>query len=185
MFVSSDKTKPTAYIEMVLFIKTTLLLTALMSLSHALPLNLRGPRRDQREQTNTTSTNPCTMIAIVMDESTSMSGEQVFLRDEAMPRVINDLKLRLEKEVFVCTYGYGGPNGGEPCAKGCSEGFDVGDYDFVANGGTEDGWNAIKFANAHVNNQTTIDGLVLADTCTTVCLCLSLALIVQTPGFLI
>lgn len=154
---------------MVLY-KTILILTTLVGLSHAATLQLRG-RQDRRAQSAppTNSTNPCTLIAIVMDESGSMAGEQEFLRNDAMPKVISDLKLRLEKEVFVCTYGYGGyMSGYDPHFKGCSEGFDVSDYDFVANGSVEDGWKAIKFANEHVNNQTEIDEIVLADACTTV-----------------
>jgi len=47
--------------------------------------------------------------------------------------------------------------------KGCSDGFDTNDYDFVTNGGTEDGYAAIKAALEHVDTLTTIDGYPLSN----------------------
>jgi hypothetical protein len=46
---------------------------------------------------------------------------------------------------------------------GCSKGFDVNDYGFKTNGGTEDGYAAIKAAIEKVNTVANIDGDNLAD----------------------
>lgn len=104
----------------------------------------------------------CTFIAIVMDESGSMSGEQEFLRDAAMPQVIDDLRIRLNQLVFVCSYGYPAGSTYSGRVVGCSAGFDVADYAYLTGGGTEDGWSAIKAADAHAKNLTEIDGIQLS-----------------------
>jgi hypothetical protein len=46
---------------------------------------------------------------------------------------------------------------------GCSKNFDNNDYNYVTNGGTEDGYAAIKAAIDKVNTVTNIDGDNLAD----------------------
>ena len=112
----------------------------------------------------------CTVIAIVMDESGSMAGEQEFLRNDAMPQVIQDLRLKLKGDIFVCSYGFPANSDTIPSGRyiGCSAGFDIADYDFVTSGGgIEDGWAAIKAADKHFSNVTEIDGIRL-DACDTV-----------------
>lgn len=119
----------------------------------------------------------CTFIAIVMDESASMSGEQVFLRNDAMPGVIEDIRIRLQKQVFVCSYGYPASGSFPGRVVGCSAGFDVDDYAFVTSGGgTEDGWAAIENADAHAKNLTEIDGIQLSS-------CSSVSTVHTTNGF--
>lgn len=104
----------------------------------------------------------CTLMAIVMDESGSMDTEQAFLREGAMEDVVNDLELELEETVYICTFGFLG----SAVIKGCSKGFDTNDFTFDSSGGTEDGWNAIDFANTYVNDQATIiDGDTLSSSC--------------------
>lgn len=108
----------------------------------------------------------CSFIAILMDESGSMGGEQVFLRESAMPEVIEDLRLRLERRVFVCSYGFPGSAASEAARViGCSSGYDLADYAFrtTADGTREDGWAAIQFADQHSRDQTAIDGVTIAE----------------------
>jgi len=57
--------------------------------------------------------NSCTFIQIVMDESGSMTKEQEFLADKAMPEIIKDLEVNFGQTVFVCSWGYAFTNRGK------------------------------------------------------------------------
>ena len=59
------------------------------------------------------SAGGCTFIQIVMDESGSMEKEQDFLKDVAMPQVIEDLRIEFAQTVFVCSWGFGFTDGGK------------------------------------------------------------------------
>ena len=56
--------------------------------------------------------NRCTFIQLVIDESGSMEDEQEFIRDDAMPQVVKDLRLKYEQTVFVCSWGFAYTNRG-------------------------------------------------------------------------
>jgi len=115
---------------------------------------------------------PCSLISLVVDESRSMSGEQAFLRDEAMPNVVDQLQLNLERKVFVCSYGFGSSTAaGNPELEGCSDGFDLSDYQYTASGSREDGWEAIQFAHDHWETVSSVDGINVAAECDSVSCC--------------
>ena len=63
-------------------------------------------------KTRADDTNSCTFIQLVVDESGSMEDEQEFLRDDAMPQVVEDLRLKYEQTVFVCSWGFAYTNRG-------------------------------------------------------------------------
>jgi hypothetical protein len=118
----------------------------------------------------------CSLISIVMDESGSMTGEQDFMKNIAVPTIIRRLKDVGVDNVFVCSHGFGseehdpwGLDAGH--FHGCSEGTADGALNsiimdtWVSQGRHEDGWQAIHFAARDI--PMTINGNNLVDTCKT------------------
>ena len=55
----------------------------------------------------------CVLIQLVIDESGSMEKEQEFLKLNAMPQVIDDLRIKYGQDVYVCSWGFGYTNRGK------------------------------------------------------------------------
>lgn len=118
----------------------------------------------------------CSLISIVMDESTSMDGEQDFMKHIAVPEILHRLKDAGVDNVFICSHGFGsqqhdpwGQNAGH--FHGCSEGAADGIVSssimetWVSQGRHEDGWQAIHFAAR--DTPARINGKSLVETCKT------------------
>ena len=118
----------------------------------------------------------CSLLSIVMDESSSMAGAQTFMRKIAVPEMINLLKDSGIDNVFVCSHGYGTPDHNQWGLQmghfhGCSEGMATGLIDtsimdsWTSHGDIEDGWQAIHYAIRDV--PSSINGKNLSNTCKT------------------
>jgi len=118
----------------------------------------------------------CSLISVVMDESGSMAIEQDFMKDTAIPSIINQLKVAGVDNVFVCIHGFGS-SAHDPFGldrghfHGCTEGTLQGVVDsslmesWVTEGKYEDGWQAIHYAIRDLPSK--INGKDLAQTCKT------------------
>jgi len=103
----------------------------------------------------------CAMINIAMDESGSMSTEQNFMIDDAIPGMVTKLMGSgfNYDHVFVCSNGFGStvPNPSRYQHLGCTIGYADGTLknpsvltDWVAYGGWEEGYHAIVYSIANV-----------------------------------
>jgi len=118
----------------------------------------------------------CSLISIVMDESGSMAGEQAFMKNIAIPKILIQLKHADVDNVFVCSHGFGSAKH-DPWGldrghfHGCTEGTAQGVVDpsimdsWVTDGRYEDGWQAIHYAIRDLPSE--INGKILSQTCKT------------------
>jgi len=117
----------------------------------------------------------CALINVVMDESGSMSKDQGFMKDTALPRMARELHSNLYgyKHVFICSTGFSDyyTSGTVNYARdlGCST-YDSNGVilqsqavDWRLTGGFEDGWHGLMTAIDSVPD--TIEGLPLLTTC--------------------
>lgn len=118
-----------------------------------------------------TGEKKCVVISVVMDESGSMEGEQTFMKETAVPAIMDSLQGD-GFETFLCSYGYGSyiahaglEQTGDAHFHGCSSGFDAGIMDYVAAGLFEDTFEAIYWSIRDLPK--TIEGKDLASTCKT------------------
>ena len=118
----------------------------------------------------------CSLISIVMDESSSMAGAQAFMRNIAVPEMVRLLTDSGVDHVFVCSHGFGTPDHNpfgiqDGHFHGCSEGTIDDHLDFgimeswTSHGDIEDGWQAIH--NAVRDIPSSINGKDIVNTCQT------------------
>jgi hypothetical protein len=119
-----------------------------------------------------TGTEKCAVISLVMDESGSMSGEQGFMKDKAIPGIISELETQ-GFATYFCAYGYGstvyhaggGLQNGDAHFHGCAVGLDKTIMDYVVSGGFEDTFEAIYWSIRDL--PASIGGKDLASSCKT------------------
>lgn len=116
----------------------------------------------------------CALISIVMDESGTMTLEQQFMYNRAMPDIVDRLKLTFD-HIFICSHGFGATTGhGTPGHfHGCNDGTKWSDPPSISDlsimtswanlGSVEDSFLAIDQAIKDV--PATIAGTDIASSC--------------------
>jgi len=119
----------------------------------------------------------CALVNVAMDESGSMSTEQSFMIDDAIPGMVTKLKGSNFNydHVFVCSNGFGSnvPTPSKYQHLGCTTGYANGTLadpsivtDWVADGSWEEGYHAIVYSIA--NLPESIEGINLLNECSAV-----------------
>jgi len=123
-----------------------------------------------------TGAGKCALINVVMDESGSMSRDQNFIKDTALPRMARELKNATTygyDHVFICSTGFTNYAGGAHARQlGCSTYNAAGTINnpaavnYMLTGGFEDGWHGIQEAIDNVPG--VIERMNLLSTCTSI-----------------
>lgn len=140
-----------------------------------------GPKFDYNAPL--TGSSKCALVNIVMDESGSMTTEQSFMVDDAIPGIVSKLKSPdfNYEHVFLCSNGFGWGDNDNPNPIlapnhyrhfGCTIGYADGtleDSSIVTNwltiGGLEEGYHAMVYSIANVPRR--IEAINLLEECST------------------